>query len=51
MILGQDFASEMEALFTKDLENSQQVHLEEWEKRGLSERMKEWFTRLFRYWL
>ncbi len=51
VILGQDFALEMEALFTKDLENSRQVHLEEWEKRGLSERMKEWFTRLFRYWL
>jgi cardiolipin synthase len=51
VILGQDFALEMEAMFAKDLEDSKQVHLEEWKKRGLRERMKEWFTRLFRYWL
>ncbi len=51
VILGQDFTLEMEAMFTKDLGDSKQIHLEEWKKRGLSERVKEWFTRLFRYWL
>lgn len=51
VILGQDFAAEMEAMFTKDVENSNPVLLEEWKERPLSERLKEWFTRLFRYWL
>jgi cardiolipin synthase len=51
IILGQDFAFELEAMFAKDLEDSKEVHLEEWEKRSFSEQMKEWFTRLFRYWL
>ena len=51
IIIGPDFAGEMEALFIKDLGNSNQIDLEKWKKRPLSERLKEWFARLFRYWL
>jgi hypothetical protein len=35
----------------RDLEDSNQIQLEDRKKRGLGERMKEWVTRLFRYWL
>ena len=47
IILCQDFASEMEAIFVKDFADSNQIHLEECKKRPLGERLKECFTRLF----
>ena len=51
MILGQDFAAEMEAMFAKDLEESDQIHLEQWKRRPVVDRMKEFFTRLIAHWL
>jgi cardiolipin synthase len=51
MILGHDFAAEMEAMFAKDLEESDQIHLEQWKKRPLVDRLKEFFTRLIAHWL
>jgi cardiolipin synthase len=51
VILGEDIASEMEAVFEKDLARSKRVDLKEWEERPLRERMKEWVVRLFRHWL
>jgi cardiolipin synthase len=51
MILGQDFATEMETMFEKDIEQSNQVFLEEWKKRPLVDRVKEFFTRLLAHWL
>ncbi len=51
VILGRDFAVEMEALFEKDIANSNQIHLEQWKKRPIGDRMKEWFARLLQYWL
>jgi len=51
IILSRDFTNEMEAMFGKDLENSRQIHLEQWKKRGLSERLREWVSRLLQYWL
>ena len=51
VILSRDFAAEMEAMFEKDIESSHQIHLEQWKKRPLSERTKEWLARLLQYWL
>jgi len=51
IVLGRDFATEMEAMFEKDIEESHQIHLEQWGKRPFSERMKEWLARLLQYWL
>ena len=51
IILGVDFADQMENLFMKDLENSDEIHLAQWEKRPLPERLREWFSRLMSYWL
>jgi cardiolipin synthase len=51
IILGRDFAAEMEAMFEKDIENSNQILLEQWKKRPLRDRMKERLARLLQYWL
>ncbi len=51
VILGTDFAGQMEALFSIDLQASSEIVPEEWGRRPLSERLKEWFARLLRYWL
>jgi cardiolipin synthase len=41
----------MEHMFENDLKQSTEILLEQWEKRPLSERLKEWFARLFAHWL
>jgi cardiolipin synthase len=51
IILGRDVATEMEAMFEKDVEKSNQILLEQWKKRPLRDRMKEWLARLLQYWL
>lgn len=51
IILGRDFATEMELLFEEDLRQSHQILLEEWKKRPLWDRFKEWFINLFGHWL
>ncbi len=51
IILARDFATEMEAMFEKDIEESNQIHLELWRERPLIERTKEWLARLLQYWL
>ncbi len=51
VVLGQDFANKMEEMFTKDLEDSNPVLMEEWEKRSLGERLREWMWRVVSYWL
>ena len=51
VILGSQFAGEMEALFQKDLQDSDEVSLEQWEQRPLWQRLKEGASRLFEYWM
>jgi cardiolipin synthase A/B len=51
VILGREFAAQMEVLFEKDIEDSHQIHLDQWKKRSASERVKEWLARLLQYWL
>jgi len=51
VILGPDFAVEMEALFEKDIANSNQIILEQWKERPRGDRIKEWLARLLQYWL
>jgi cardiolipin synthase len=51
VILGEDFAEQLERVFKKDLEASERVALEEWEDRSYSTRFKEWASRLIEYWL
>ncbi|MDR3556453.1 MAG: phospholipase D-like domain-containing protein [Syntrophobacteraceae bacterium] len=51
VILGHDFADSMQAMFEKDLEDSDQINLDEWEKRSPDNRMKEWSAHLLKHWL
>ena len=51
VILGSDFANQMEAMFTNDLNQSNQIDLTEWEHRPITSRFKEWLSRLPEYWL
>jgi len=50
-ILGQAFASQLEAMFAADEAASTEITLERWEKRPVVERIKERFSRLWAYWL
>lgn len=51
VILSQEFAGEMEKMFARDLADSKQIHWEEWKKRPLLPRFREWFVNLFGRWL
>jgi len=47
VILGREFAGQMQAMFTRDLEASEAIDLERWEHRPLSFRFKEWMARVW----
>ena len=49
VILGRGFADSMQAMFERDLEDSDQISLKEWEKRSLGNHLKEWSARLFKH--
>ncbi|MGZ3606059.1 MAG: phospholipase D-like domain-containing protein, partial [Thermodesulfobacteriota bacterium] len=51
IILGADFATDMEAMFERDIAQSKQIHLETWKKRPIVGKIKEWLARLLQYWL
>jgi cardiolipin synthase len=51
VILGTDFGASMERAFAEDLKNSLPVTKEEWSRRPLTDRLKEWAARNFEYWL
>ncbi|WP_153111043.1 cardiolipin synthase [Propionivibrio limicola] len=46
VILGREFAQQMQAMFTKNLEASEAIDLERWERRSPMLRIKEWGSRL-----
>ncbi|MGD0821516.1 MAG: cardiolipin synthase [Desulfomonilia bacterium] len=47
VVLSREFAAEMEKTFAKDLLESHQIKWEEWKKRSLFSKMREWFAHLF----
>jgi cardiolipin synthase len=51
VVLNVDFATRMEVLFQRDLQDSVEITAEEWSKRGLQHRIKEWAVRILEYWL
>jgi len=51
VVLGAEFGKQMQAMFDKDLEASDAITLEQWERRGLTLRVKELFARAWEYWL
>jgi len=51
VILGQEFGVQMQAMFEKDLASSNPITLEQWNRRSISDRLKETGARLWQYWL
>jgi len=51
VILGQEFGSQMQTLFEKDIESSKLITLETWRKRSIAARIKERAARLWAHWL
>jgi cardiolipin synthase A/B len=51
VILGRDFARQMEAMFAHDLTESRTIQRAQWRRRGWLLRLKERSARFFAYWL
>jgi cardiolipin synthase len=51
MVLGTDFAEQMEKQFLQDIGHSRSVTLEQWNERPLLDRIREWFSWSVEYWL
>ncbi len=47
VIIGREFAGQMQAMFAKDLAASKEIDPERWERRPLSYRFKEWMARVW----
>ena len=50
-ILGRGFARQMDAMFARDLAESDAIELDRWKHRSLMFRLKEWLARIAEYWL
>jgi cardiolipin synthase A/B len=51
VVLGSEFGRQVQAMFDKDLAQSEAITLETWQRRGLDLRAKELFARAWEYWL
>jgi len=51
VVLGADFANEMEEMFQKDLRLSTEIELTSWQQRPFISRLKEWIGRFWERWL
>lgn len=51
VVLGKEFGAQVQAMFDKDLAESDEITIEQWERRPLDQRLKELFARVWAYWL
>lgn len=51
VVLGETFGSTMKAAFERDLKGSREITAQAWRDRGIAARTKEWFSRIWKYWL
>ncbi len=51
VVLGAEFGAQVQAMFDKDLAQSQRITLEAWQRRGVDLRVKELMARVWAYWL
>jgi cardiolipin synthase len=51
VILSREFAITMEEMFAGDLAESDQVRWEEWKRRPVLLKIREWFSHLLAHWL
>ena len=47
VILGREFAQQMQVMYARDLEASEAIELESWKRRPLPFRLKEWMARVW----
>lgn len=51
VVLGAEFADQMDQAFERDLAASDQLTLDAWNRRPLTQRFSEWLGQLLQYWL
>lgn len=51
VVLGPEFGKQVQTMFDKDLAASDAITLARWQRRALDLRLKEWFARVWEYWL
>jgi cardiolipin synthase len=51
VVLGADFGEQMRAAYRRDLEQSDEITLGEWRRRGVDARAKELLGKMWEYWL
>ncbi|MES2354776.1 MAG: cardiolipin synthase [Pseudomonadota bacterium] len=51
VVLGSEFAMQMDAMFEKDLKESTEINLQKWQRRSPISRIQEWVARRWEYWL
>ncbi len=51
VVLGADFGNQVKSMFDRDLASSDEVLLAQWQRRTLDLRFKEFFARIWEYWL
>jgi cardiolipin synthase len=51
VVLSDEFAAQMQAMFDTDLANSTRIDLETWKQRPVGDRIKEWAAGFWEYWL
>ena len=51
VVLGDDFGKQMRGMFEMDLQGSEEITLQDWKKRSLMDRLKEFGARLWARWL
>jgi cardiolipin synthase len=51
VILSREFSVEMERMFAEDIAQSDQIQCDKWQKRPMSQKIKESFAHLFSRWL
>jgi cardiolipin synthase A/B len=51
VMLGTEFGAQLQAMFESDLLESEEITLNQWERRSLNNRFKELFAKLWEYWL
>lgn len=51
VVLGTDFARQMDAMFERDRATATPIDPEQWQRRSLFLRLQEWIARRFEYWL
>jgi cardiolipin synthase len=51
VVLSRGFAAEMEKMFDRDIGNSNEIKLAEWERRPFFHKIREWLAHLFARWM